>query len=67
MLVRHKDDWVTAYAHNSDISVSRGDTVKRGQVIAKAGQSGSVNAPQAHFEVRRNSTPVDPIKYLSDN
>lgn len=66
VLVRHKDDWVTAYAHNSDIMVERGDTVTRGQVIAKAGQSGSVNAPQVHFEVRRNSTPVDPLKYLAE-
>ncbi len=67
VLIRHKGDWVTAYAHNSEIMVQRGDTVNRGQVIAKAGQSGSVNAPQVHFEVRRNSTPVDPLKYLSDN
>ncbi|ESR23551.1 Membrane protein [Lutibaculum baratangense AMV1] len=67
VLVRHKDDWVTAYAHNSEILVQRGDTVSRGQVIAKAGQSGSVNAPQLHFEVRRNSTPVDPMKYLAEN
>ena len=40
--------------------VKRGDPVKRGQVIAKAGQTGNVAAPQLHFEIRKGSTPVDP-------
>ncbi|TCT12400.1 murein DD-endopeptidase MepM/ murein hydrolase activator NlpD [Tepidamorphus gemmatus] len=65
VLIRHADDWVTAYAHNSDILVKRGDVVTRGQVIAKAGQTGSVQTPQIHFELRKGSTPVDPLKYLA--
>ncbi len=67
VLIRHEDEWVTAYAHNSSLEVSRGDQVSRGQVIAKAGQTGSVNSPQLHFELRRGSQPVDPLQHLDDN
>ncbi|MFX7071636.1 M23 family metallopeptidase, partial [Acinetobacter baumannii] len=42
VLVRHSNGYVTAYAHASELLVKRGDTVKRGQVIAKSGQSGEV-------------------------
>ena len=65
VLIKHADGWVTAYAHNSEIIVHRGETVKRGQVISKAGQSGGVASPQVHFEIRKGSTPVDPAQYLS--
>ncbi len=65
VLVRHTGGWVTAYAHNSEILVHKGETVKRGQVIAKAGQTGGVAAPQVHFEIRKGSTPVDPAQHLS--
>ncbi len=65
VLVRHGNGFVTAYAHASEITVKRGDTVKRGQVIAKSGQTGSVTSPQLHFEIRKGSTPVDPSQYLS--
>jgi murein DD-endopeptidase MepM/ murein hydrolase activator NlpD len=44
--------------------VKRGDSVKRGQTIAHAGQTGNVTSPQLHFEIRKGSTPVDPTKYL---
>lgn len=67
ILVRHADDWVSAYAHNSQILVRRGDMVSRGQIIAKAGQTGSVRQPQLHFELRKGSRPVDPIQHLADN
>lgn len=65
ILVRHKNGWVTAYAHNKELFVKRGDTVKRGTVIAKAGQTGSVNTPQLHFEVRKGASAVNPMKYLT--
>ncbi len=64
VLVRHDNGWVTAYAHNDEVLVKRGDKVKRGQVIAKAGKTGSVDKPQVHFELRQGSKPVDPIPYL---
>jgi murein DD-endopeptidase MepM/ murein hydrolase activator NlpD len=65
VLVRHSNGFVTAYAHASEILVKRGDEVKRGQVIAKSGQSGNVTAPQLHFEIRKGATPVDPAQYLN--
>ncbi len=65
VLIRHPNGFVTAYANNSDIEVKRGDTVKRGQTIAKSGQSGNVASPQLHFELRKGSTPVDPSQYLA--
>ena len=45
--------------------MKRGDTVKRGQTIAKAGQTGNVTTPQVHFELRKGQTPVDPTGYLA--
>jgi murein DD-endopeptidase MepM/ murein hydrolase activator NlpD len=65
VLVRHANGYVTAYAHASEILVKRDDTVKRGQIIAKAGQTGSVAAPQLHFEIRKGPTPVDPTPFLT--
>jgi len=65
VLVRHANNWVSAYAHNDELLVKRGDKVRRGQVIAKAGASGSVSQPQVHFELRKGSRPVDPTKYMS--
>jgi murein DD-endopeptidase MepM/ murein hydrolase activator NlpD len=64
VLVRHSNGYVTAYAHASEILVKRDDPVKRGQVIAKSGQTGSVSTPQLHFEIRKGSTPVDPVPFL---
>jgi murein DD-endopeptidase MepM/ murein hydrolase activator NlpD len=64
VLLRHDNGWVTAYAHNDELLVKRGDKVKRGQVIAKAGKTGSVDQPQVHFELRQGSRPVDPVPYL---
>jgi murein DD-endopeptidase MepM/ murein hydrolase activator NlpD len=65
VLVRHANGFVTAYAHASEILVKRGDSVKRGQIIARAGQTGNVTSPQLHFEIRKGATPVDPAQYLS--
>jgi murein DD-endopeptidase MepM/ murein hydrolase activator NlpD len=65
VLIRHAGGYVTAYAHNSEILVHRGEAVKRGQIIAKAGQTGGVASPQVHFEIRKGSNPVDPSRYLT--
>jgi murein DD-endopeptidase MepM/ murein hydrolase activator NlpD len=64
VLVRHANGFVTAYAHASELNVKKGETVKRGQVIGKAGSTGNVTGPQLHFEVRKGATPVDPAQYL---
>ncbi|MBM3563089.1 MAG: M23 family metallopeptidase [Alphaproteobacteria bacterium] len=65
VLIRHPNGFVSAYAHNGELDVKRGDEVKRGQTIAKSGQSGNVGSPQLHFELRKGSTPVDPTRYLA--
>lgn len=67
VLIRHEGGWVTAYAHARELFVKRGDTVKRGDVIAKAGQTGSVSSPQLHFEVRKGATAMDPATFLSSS
>ena len=67
ILIRHENGYVTAYAHAKELFVKRGDTVKRGDVIAKAGQTGSVSSPQLHFEVRKGAVALDPMKFLSSS
>lgn len=64
VLVRHDNGWVTAYAHADEILVKRGDQIKRGQVIAKAGRTGQVDQPQVHFELRQGQKPVDPTPFM---
>lgn len=65
VLIKHADGWTTAYAHNDTLLVARGAQVKRGQVIAKAGSTGSVLIPQLHFELRRGTRAVNPADYLT--
>jgi murein DD-endopeptidase MepM/ murein hydrolase activator NlpD len=65
ILVRHANGYVTAYAHASELLVKRGDSIKRGQIIAKSGQSGEVASPQLHFEIRKGASPVDPLQFLN--
>ena len=65
VLIKHPNGFVTAYGNNGELDVKRGETVKRGQVIAKSGDTGNVNSPQLHFEMRRGSTQVDPTSYLA--
>jgi murein DD-endopeptidase MepM/ murein hydrolase activator NlpD len=64
ILIRHSNGFVTAYANASEIMVKRNDKVRRGQIIAKSGQTGAVASPQLHFEIRKGSSPVDPMQHL---
>lgn len=64
ILVRHEDGLVTVYGHTSDMKVKRGDTVRRGQEIALSGMTGDADRPKLHFEVRKGTSPVDPMTYL---
>lgn len=66
VLIRHPNGWVTAYAHADRLLVNYDQEVSRGQVIAKVGKTGSVDEPQLHFELRRDSRPVDPIPHLGN-
>ena len=65
ILVRHADGYLTAYGYNSENLVKRGDRVKRGQTVAKVGSSGDARKAMLHFELRKNSRPVDPLKHFS--
>jgi murein DD-endopeptidase MepM/ murein hydrolase activator NlpD len=64
ILIRHKDGWITAYAHNHRLLVRKGQEVKRGEKIASAGSTGGVNIPQLHFEIRTGKKAVNPLSYL---
>ncbi|WP_415853203.1 murein hydrolase activator EnvC family protein [Thermoanaerobacter kivui] len=64
IIIDHGDEISTLYAHNSVLLVKEGDTVKRGQVIAKAGSTGLSTGPHLHFEVRKNGVPVNPTDWL---
>ncbi len=64
VLVRHENGLVTVYGHASELKVARGEKVKRGQEIATSGMSGTTDRPKLHFEVRKNSAPVDPSTFL---
>ena len=65
ILIRHANGYVTAYGHAKELDVKKGETVRRGQTIATAGQTGNVTSPQVLFEVRKGAAPVDPTRYLS--
>ena len=65
LLIKHAGGWVSAYAHNDQLMVRKGDAVSRGQQIATVGSSGGVDTPQLHFELRRGTEAVDPAAHLN--
>jgi len=62
--INHGKGYATRYGHNSEINIKVGETVKKGQVIAKMGSSGRSTGPHVHFEVLYNGRAVNPIKYI---
>ncbi|MDY6407438.1 MAG: LysM peptidoglycan-binding domain-containing protein [Pseudomonadota bacterium] len=64
ILIKHKDGWITAYAHNRKLLVKKGSIVKKGQKIAEMGNTGGVKTPQLHFEIRYKAKVVNPSLYL---
>ncbi len=64
ILIKHSDGWITAYAHNDQMFVKKGQRIIKGEKIATVGKSGSVNTPQLHFEVRAGKKAYNPLKYL---
>ena len=64
VLIRHADGYMTAYGHTAELLVKRGQTVRRGQTIARVGASGAVSSPQLHFEIRKKKRALDPRRYL---
>lgn len=63
VIIKHNEQFLSAYAHNKKLLVKEGQQVKAGQVIAEIGSSGT-DKVKLHFEIRRQGKPVDPIKYL---
>ena len=64
ILIRHDNGWVSAYGHLQKAKVARGDMVRRGDLIGSLGQSGRVDSPQLHFEVRRGGEALNPEAHL---
>lgn len=64
ILIRHNDTYTTAYGNASELLVTRGQAVRQGQIIAKVGESGHVDSPQLHFQIRKGTKPIDPLSLL---
>jgi lipoprotein NlpD len=63
VIIKHSDDFISAYAHNRQILVEQGQNVKRGQRIAEIGRT-DADRPKLHFEIRRQGRPIDPVRLL---
>ena len=63
IIIKHSDEWLSAYAHNRRRLVTEGSRVKSGDVIAEMGKTGAIRE-MLHFEIRRNGKPVDPLAFL---
>jgi murein DD-endopeptidase MepM/ murein hydrolase activator NlpD len=61
-IIKHDNEYYTAYAHNEMLLVNSGDVVRKGSLIAKVGKTGKVDMPQLYFSVRRGKTTVNPEK-----
>jgi lipoprotein NlpD len=64
VIIKHDDTFLSAYGHNSELLVTQGQDVKRGDTIALMGQ-GPNRQPRLHFEIRRNGVPVDPLLFVN--
>jgi murein DD-endopeptidase MepM/ murein hydrolase activator NlpD len=65
VIIKHEDDYMTAYAHNQNINVKRGQKVKKGIKIATVGTTGGVSTPQLHFSIRKGRKTIDPDKKVN--
>ncbi|GHH54494.1 lipoprotein [[Pseudomonas] boreopolis] len=63
IIIKHNEQWLSAYGHNRKRLVNEGQSVKAGQQIAEMGRSGA-SRDMLHFEIRYNGKPVDPLLYL---
>jgi murein DD-endopeptidase MepM/ murein hydrolase activator NlpD len=66
IIINHGSGISSLYGHNSRLTVRRGDSVKKGQIIAYSGNSGNSSAPHLHFEISRNGRQVDPLTFLRE-
>lgn len=66
-IIQHPGGYLTAYAHASELVVKKGDDVVKGQLIGFVGKTGNVDSAQLHYSIRKDKTPVDPEKLLSND
>ncbi len=66
VVLQHAGDLLTVYAHNAELFVTPGQTVRAGERIAAVGQTGHATGPHLHFEVRQGQIPRDPMPYLTN-
>jgi len=66
ILLRHPDDFFTAYAHNRVNRVRKGQSVKQGELIAEVGRTGRATGPHLHFEIRHGQTARNPLFFLPE-
>lgn len=64
IIVQHESGWMTVYAHLDSMNVKRGTKVNVGQKIGTVGETGKVDSPQLHFEIRKGTKAYDPISYM---
>ena len=64
LIIDHGDDTMSLYAHNDTLLRNAGDSVARGDVVARVGSSGGQGRPALYFELRRKGAPVDPRSFL---
>lgn len=64
LLIKHAGGWMTAYAHNDQLMVAKGQSVKKNQQISTVGSTGNVDSPQLHFEIRKGTEAVNPNDYI---
>jgi lipoprotein NlpD len=64
IIIEHRDHFFTIYAHNEENMVKEEVLVKRGDIIARIGKTGNAIGPHLHFEIRKGSIPLDPMRFL---
>ncbi|AIL65504.1 Murein hydrolase activator NlpD precursor [Rickettsiales bacterium Ac37b] len=64
LIIKQPDGTLVAYAHQKNIIVKKGDTIKQGEIIGYVGMTGNVSTPQLHLAIRKNKKPVNPLDYL---
>ncbi len=64
VIIDHQNGFFSLYGFNSDLVVKRGDTVTRGQMIARSGMTGSASQASLHFELRKDGTAINPLPYF---
>ena len=64
IIIKHANNWISAYAHLDDILVQKGQKIEQGTKIANIGATGNVSEKQLYFSLRKKKEAVNPEKYL---